>query len=440
MNYEETLHYLFTKLPMFSRTGISAYKADLTNTILLCKELGNPQLRLHTIHVAGTNGKGSVSHMLAAIFQQAGYKTGLYTSPHLKDFRERIKINGEMISEQFVIEFAERTRTITEQIQPSFFELTVGMAFEYFEREKVEIAIIETGLGGRLDSTNIITPLLSVITNIGYDHTNLLGNTLDKIAFEKAGIIKENIPVVIGEYNEITKPVFMEQAMKKQAHIVFAKDKYEIADVLQQKDMLEVTLTNKINCTSETFLSDLCGYYQQDNIRTVITAIELLQNNDFKLTVDNVSSGLSKVIPLTGLHGRWESINNHPKVILDVAHNEDGIRRINEQLSLSSYHDLHIVFGMVNDKVPDKIISLLPKNAEYYFTKAPIPRAMAETELLVKAKEYDLKGSSYKDVNTALDSALKAAAKDDLILVIGSVYVVGEVRTEKLTNLKPAKS
>ena len=439
MNYEETLHYLFTKLPMFSRTGISAYKADLTNTLLLCKELGNPQLKFRSIHVAGTNGKGSVSHMLAAIFQQAGYKTGLYTSPHLRDFRERIKINGEMISEQFVIKFAERTKTITEQIQPSFFELTVGMAFEYFEREKVDVAIIETGLGGRLDSTNIITPLLSVITNIGYDHTNLLGNTLDKIAFEKAGIIKENIPVVIGEYNEITKPLFAEHAMQKHSQIVFAEDIYEIVDAVQEDNRLEVILNYNKNCTAKTFVCDLSGNYQKNNIRTVITAIDLLEKTDFKLTADDVSLGLSKVIPLTGLHGRWEMISKHPKVILDVAHNEDGIKKINEQISLSSYQDLHIVFGMVNDKDPDKIISLLPKNAKYYFTKAPIPRAMDETELLARSKEYDLDGKAYNEVNAALDSALKAAAKDDLILVIGSVYVVGEVRTENLNNLNLAK-
>jgi dihydrofolate synthase / folylpolyglutamate synthase len=425
--YTETLEYLFAQLPMYSRIGKAAYKEDLTNTIALCNAIGNPQQQFKTIHVAGTNGKGSVSHILSAIFQQAGYKTGLYTSPHLRDFRERIKINGQMIPEQDVIDFTAKTRNIITDIEPSFFELTVAMAFEYFAKEKVDIAIIETGLGGRLDSTNIITPLLSIITNIGYDHMNLLGDTLEKIASEKAGIIKKSIPVVIGEAIPETKDLFKAEAKRKGTRVLFAEERLSITSAEQIDNKLEVSVHDNKSGQIKTYISDLPGIYQQKNIRTVIAALEMLKNTEFKLPDKVVRLAISKAKELTGFHGRWELINHHPKVIIDVAHNEDGIKQVNEQLSHSSYKDLRIVFGMVNDKEIDKVLTLLPKNAIYYFTKAQIPRALPEKELLTKAANYDLRGKSYSEVNRALKKAIEDAAKDDLILVIGSVFVVGEV-------------
>lgn len=425
-NYQQILEYLYSKLPMFSKIGADAYKKDITNTIRLCKEIGNPHLQFNTIHIAGTNGKGSVSHMLAAIFQQAGYKTGLYTSPHLKDFRERIKVNGEMIAKKYIIDFVKKTKEITKEIEPSFFELTVAMAFEYFAKEQVDMAIIETGLGGRLDSTNIITPVLSVITNIGYDHMNILGNTLEQIASEKAGIIKDKIPVVIGETILETKQIFIAEATKKNARIIFAEEQLEITNAEQTDSRLEVTINNYGN-RIKTYITDLSGFYQQKNIRTVITAIKQLQELGYNIDENNISLALSKVKQLTGLHGRWEIIQQHPKIILDVAHNEDGIKQLNEQLSISNYKDLHIVFGMVKDKEVDKVLSILPKNAKYYFTKAQIPRALPEDELMSKSGVYDLQGTPYCEVNQALNAAIKNAAKDDMILVTGSFFVVGEV-------------
>jgi dihydrofolate synthase / folylpolyglutamate synthase len=426
-NYQEIIEYLYTKLPMFSKIGKDAYKKDIINTIKLCSSIGDPQNLFRSIHIAGTNGKGSVSHILAAIFQQSGYKTGLYTSPHLKDFRERIKINGQMIPEQFVIDFVQNTKPITEEIEPSFFELTVAMAFDYFAKEKVDIAIIETGLGGRLDSTNIIIPILSIITNIGYDHMNILGNTLEEIAFEKAGIIKEKVPTVIGEVIPETKNIFLTEAQKRNAPILFAEAIVEITNAEQVDDKLQISLTSKKNGELKTYISDLSGLYQQKNIRTVATAIGLLNEQGFQLDDKDVGLAISKVKKLTGLHGRWEIIQQHPQVVLDVAHNEDGIKQINEQLSLCNYKNLHIVFGMVKDKEIDKVLSLLPKNAHYYFTKAQIPRALPEDELMTKANFYDLHGVSYNNVNGALNAALANASKDDLILVTGSFFIVGEV-------------
>ncbi|UEG49853.1 bifunctional folylpolyglutamate synthase/dihydrofolate synthase [Ferruginibacter lapsinanis] len=437
MTYQQTIDYLFAQLPMFSRIGAIAYKADLHNTIALCNEIRNPHTTFKTIHIAGTNGKGSTSHMLAAILQKAGYKTGLYTSPHLKDFRERIKINGQMISEDFVIDFVQRTKKISEDIQPSFFELTVAMAFDYFAHEKVDIAVIETGLGGRLDSTNIITPVLSVITNIGYDHMNILGDTLDKIASEKAGIIKKNIPVVVGEYLPETQNIFIDKACIEQAPLFFAQEEYSIGNVQSSSNSLQVELKSIENKQKLSFDLDLNGLYQTKNVRTVICAIKILQQYGFTIKDDAIRSALSNVKKLTGLHGRWDVIEQEPTVVLDVAHNEDGIKQVlmqveqwtisNEQSATSNEQKIHFVIGMVKDKEVSKVLELLPKEAVYYFTNAHIPRALPAVELQQKASEYNLYGEIFDDVNQAIISAKLNASKNDMIIVCGSVFLVGEV-------------
>ncbi|NNV55842.1 bifunctional folylpolyglutamate synthase/dihydrofolate synthase [Limnovirga soli] len=434
MTYEETIAYLYNALPMFSRIGAAAYKKDLTNTLLLCEALGNPQNHFRSIHIAGTNGKGSTSHMLAAVLQTAGYKTGLYTSPHLKDFRERIKINGAMCSKQFVIEFVEKIQPLIATVQPSFFEITVAMAFSWFAQEKIDIAIIEVGLGGRLDSTNIIQPLLSIITNIGWDHMNMLGDSLEKIAAEKAGIIKPNTPVIIGEYLPETKPVFSNVAASNNAPLIFASELFYVSDWQYQHHKLEITITNVHTNEHVNYQLDLPGVYQTKNIIAVITAIQQLQQLGYSISHEQVFKGVGQTKQLTGLHGRWELINQHPTVILDVAHNVDGIKQITAQLELSNYHALHIVIGMVKDKEIDAVLALLPITAHYYFTKAQIPRALDEITLQEKAASYLLKGNAFADVNTALEAAITQAHKDDLILVCGSVFLVGEVNNLVLGN------
>lgn len=426
MNYEQALNYLYHKLPLFSRMGVKAYKADLKNTQTLCAYLDNPQDKIKTIHIAGTNGKGSTSHMLAAIFQQNGYKTGLYTSPHLKDFRERIKINGNMIPETFVINFLEKTKAISEEIKPSFFELTFVMALDYFAQEEVEVAIIETGLGGRLDSTNVITPLLSIITNISYDHMDILGDTLGKIAFEKAGIIKPNIAVVIGEFNAETKIIFETKSNETKSPIYFAQEEYQITASKFNEDNLEIEMLNRQRKQKENYQLDLNGLYQGKNLRTVLTAIDLMKKH-FSLKNENIKKALSAVKTLTGLHGRWEVIHKNPLVVLDVAHNEDGIKQLIQQINQSTFNQLHIVFGMVKDKDPDKVLNQLPTTAKYYFTKAQIPRALQENELQKKADAYHLNGHAYPKVSEALEAALSKASKEDIVIVCGSVFVVGEV-------------
>ncbi|MBS4066179.1 MAG: bifunctional folylpolyglutamate synthase/dihydrofolate synthase [Chitinophagaceae bacterium] len=428
MTYQETIDYLYAKLPMFSRIGAAAIKKDLHNTIALCEGLGNPHQKFKSIHIAGTNGKGSVSHMLAAILQTAGYKTGLYTSPHLHDFRERIKVNGEMVSEAFVIDFTKNIQPQIEAIEPSFFEITVAMAFDYFAQQQVDVAVIETGLGGRLDSTNIITPELSVITNIGWDHMNLLGNTLDKIAFEKAGIIKQHIPAVIGEALAETRPEFEQKAKEQQAPIVFAEEQWRVEEAILQNSLLTVTVKNQQKHTVETYSLDLPGLYQTKNLCTVLTAVEQLQQSGWNIKDEHVHTALSHTKKINGLHGRWEILQQHPTVVLDVGHNEDGVKQIVHQLNNSSFRQLHIIIGMVKDKEIDKVLALLPKQAIYYFTKAQIPRALDETTLREKAKSYDLNGETFADVNLALASAKKRAAKEDMILVCGSVFLVGEVK------------
>lgn len=427
MNYRQTIDYLFTKLPMFSRIGAAAIKKDLTNTIVLCKSLGDPQKQFKTVHIAGTNGKGSVSHMLAAILQTAGYKTGLYTSPHLHDFRERIKVNGEMVNEDFVVDFTERIKTQIETIEPSFFEITVAMAFKYFAEQKVDIAVIETGLGGRLDSTNIITPELSIITNIGWDHMNLLGNSLAEIAYEKAGIIKPTIPVVIGEVTEESKPVFEKRVKEEASELIHPGSSLQLAAYCLKDECLVVEVKDLVTETITAYLLDLPGFYQAKNLLTVLASVKELQKQGWKITEEHIHSALSKTKRINGLHGRWEKIQQNPTVVLDVGHNEDGVRQIIHQLKHTSFNHLHIIIGMVKDKEIDKVLSLLPVKATYYFTKAQIPRALDEKQLQEKAKVFDLTGETYSDVNTALNKAKQAAAKDDLILVCGSVFLVGEV-------------
>jgi len=427
MTYTETLEYLYQALPMFSRIGAAAYKHDLTNTLKICEALANPQQKFKSIHIAGTNGKGSVSHMLASVLQTAGYKTGLYTSPHLKDFRERIKINGAMCSEDFVIAFTKKIKPLIEEIQPSFFEITVAMAFTYFAEQNVDVAVIEVGLGGRLDSTNIITPQLSVITNIGWDHMNMLGGSLEKIAFEKAGIIKKNIPVVIGETLPQTKTVFEEKAGIENAPIIFASQEKYVADWQYQHHQLNVTVVNNHSDEHKIYVLDLPGVYQTKNIITVLEAVHQLQKIGWQILEDAIKLGLAKAKKNTGLHGRWEVINTNPTVVLDVGHNEDGVKQITEQLELTSFRQLRIIIGMVKDKEVEKVLVLLPKTATYYFTKAQIPRALDENILKEKATELYLNGFTYNNVNTALQAALQHAHKDDLILVCGSVFLVGEV-------------
>ena len=432
MTYQQTIDYLYTQLPMYSRIGAAAYKEDLHNTIALCNAIDNPQTKFKSIHIAGTNGKGSTSHMLAAMLQQAGYKTGLYTSPHLKDFRERIKINGEMISQNFVVDFVERTKTVSEEIKPSFFELTVAMAFDYFEKEKVDIAVIETGLGGRLDSTNIITPILSIITNIGYDHIDILGDTLEKIASEKAGIIKPNVPVVIGEYLPETKNVFIDKAKQCNAPIYFAPDEYEVSNINYSMQLLNCDVTNTEHNITEPFELDLNGLYQTKNIRTVLCAEGILMQLGFPIKNAAEKQALKNVKKLTGLYGRWDVISSNPTIILDVAHNEDGIKQLLHQLSVVSRESsaLHLVMGMVKDKDVSKLLSILPKNAHYYFSNAHIERALPHRDLLEKARAYELNGESFDDVNEAIKAAKLHAATGDIIIVCGSVFLVAEVDGE----------
>jgi dihydrofolate synthase / folylpolyglutamate synthase len=431
MNYQQTIDYLYDTLPMFSRIGSAAFKKDLGNTLLLCERLGNPQNKFKSIHVAGTNGKGSVSHMVAAIFQTSGYKTGLYTSPHLYDFRERIKVNGNMCDQDFVVDFVRRIKPAIEDIQPSFFEITVAMAFDYFAQQEVDIAIIEVGLGGRLDSTNVITPELSIITNIGWDHMNLLGNSLPEIAFEKAGIIKQGVPVVIGEKKPETEAVFRETATAKNAPIYFAEENFTVENYRLSVDSISISVKSKDQSTSEYHL-DLPGIYQAKNLLTVLQAIDLLPK--WRLSREKIQYALMNVKRLTGLHGRWEVIHRKPTVVLEVAHNKDGIEEMLRHLENTEYESLHIVLGSVKDKDPVQVLQLLPKKAKYYFTQAHIPRALKAEALQFEASEFGLEGYSYDDVNLALQQALTTASANDLIIICGSIFLVGEVNRELITQ------
>ena len=412
---------------MFSKVGSSAYKKDLHNTIALCNHIGNPQEKYKTIHVAGTNGKGSTSHMLAAILQEAGYKTGLYTSPHIKDFRERIRVNGEKISEKFVVNFTERNIAIAKEIEPSFFEMTVAMAFEYFEEKKVDFAVIETGLGGLLDSTNIITPILSVITNIGYDHQNILGNTLEEIATQKAGIIKENIPIVIGETLPETKPIFIETASRKNAIINIVEENFITSYIDSEGELLLCNVQDIAENVTEKFRCGLSGLYQAKNICTVLAAVKELRKLDINIPEAALHSGIEKVKEITGLRGRWEILQQHPTIIGDVAHNKDGIKQVINQLNKTHVTtQLHFVLGFVRDKDVEDVLKLFPANAKYYFTNAHLPRALINTELQEKAAKAGLVGECFKTVDEAVNAAKKVAVVTDVIMICGSFFIIAE--------------
>ncbi|NVO01750.1 MAG: bifunctional folylpolyglutamate synthase/dihydrofolate synthase [Bacteroidetes bacterium] len=429
MNYQQTLEYMFKQLPMFHRVGAVAYKADLKNTIKLCKLLKNPQNKFKSIHIAGTNGKGSTSHLLASVLQEAGYKVGLYTSPHLKDFRERIRINGEMIPKYFVKSFIEKYKTDFEEIGLSFFEMTVGLAFQHFANNNIDIAVIETGLGGRLDSTNIINPEISIITNISSDHKNLLGDTLEKIAFEKAGIIKSKTPVIIGESQKGIKEVFIEKAKLLEAPIFFAdKDlKIENWKLIRDAAFVSFDVFEKNNLIYNKLHSPLIGNCQKKNILTVLKSIELLQTKKWKIDNKSISNGISRVVKNTQLLGRWQILGKNPLIICDTGHNEDGIKQILEQIKETPHQKLHFVLGMVNDKDIETILSLLPKTATYYFCKANIPRGLPAEELSIRAEIKGLYGNNFESVTKALESAKKKAHPDDLIFVGGSTFIVAEV-------------
>jgi len=426
MTYPQTLDYLFSRLPMFQRVGAAAYKANLDNTISICKALGNPEKKIKCVHVAGTNGKGSSSHMLAAILQQAGYKTGLYTSPHLIDFRERIKINGKQIPKTDVVKFVENYKSIFEDIEPSFFEWTVGLAFHYFAEQEVDVAIIEVGLGGRLDSTNVIKPQCCLITNIGFDHVNLLGNTLPLIAAEKAGIIKEKIPVVISQTQLDVLSVFNTKAQSLKAPITFADKQYKVLSYDFQDGLLCIKLLEKITNKVQLYKLDLTGTYQIKNLQGVLACINNLKQKGFLIENENIIYALQQVKKLTGLMGRWQIMSENPTIIADTGHNEDGIKEVIQNIKRYSYRKLHMIIGVVNDKDVTSILKLLPKNAIYYFCKANIPRALPEKELFDLAKQHDLKGKKFSSVSTALSEAKKQAKSDDLIFIGGSTFIVAD--------------
>jgi dihydrofolate synthase / folylpolyglutamate synthase len=427
MTYQQTLDYLFTKLPMYQRIGAAAYKADLNNTITICKALGNPEKKIKCIHVAGTNGKGSSSHMLAAVLQQAGYKTGLYTSPHLVDFRERIKINGKEIPKTEVIKFVENNKTAFEAIEPSFFEWTVGLAFDYFAKQEVDVAVIEVGLGGRLDSTNVINPVACLITNIGFDHINLLGNTLPLIAEEKAGIIKHKVPVTISQTQLDVISVFNTKAKELKAPIEFADKNYKVISNKYENHFLIVELLHKKTNTKHSYNLDLQGSYQVKNLMGVLNTIDAIKDAGFLIENDMVIKALEQVQKITGLQGRWQIIQQKPLIIADTGHNQDGIKEVIENLARYTYKKLHVVLGVVNDKDVSSVLKLLPKDAAYYFCKASIPRALDEKELTVQAKKIGLNGKTFKTVSEALSSAKKQAKETDLIFVGGSTFTVADI-------------
>jgi len=425
MQYSQALDFLFSQLPMYQRIGQAAYKANLDNTLAFDQYFESPHTHFKTIHVAGTNGKGSVSHMLASVLQSAGYKTGLYTSPHLLDFRERIKINGEMISESEVVDFVENHNEIIKEIKPSFFEMTVAMAFDYFARQQVEVAVIEVGMGGRLDSTNIINPELSIITNIGLDHTQFLGDTIDKIAAEKAGIIKDGIPVLIGESHELTKPVFIDFANRNNSAIYFADQEYTCDYSMQTLDQFQsFNFKKNGQLVYPDLLSDLLGIYQRKNIATVLKAIDLLSS--FNLDKKAIYEGIKYTSKTSGLMGRWQILSYNPTIVCDTGHNKHGLKLVMEQIKQTPHDKLHIVFGAVNDKSIDSILSILPSDAQYYFTKASIPRALDEKELAKKAQISGLKGNYFATVKDAIDFAKKNASANDLIYIGGSTFIVAE--------------
>jgi dihydrofolate synthase/folylpolyglutamate synthase len=429
MNYSETLLYLYDRLPVFHQVGSLAYKPGLDNTIQLMNALENPHTRFRSIHIAGTNGKGSVSHLLASVLQEAGYKVGLYTSPHLVDFGERIRVNGRMIEQGYVIDFVANNQDLFSRIEPSFFEATMAMAFNYFADCKVDIAIIEVGLGGRLDSTNIINPILSVITNISFDHVGYLGDTLAKIAHEKAGIIKPNTPIIIGEVLSETRLVFEDKARQENAAVIFAEEQLQVAFERYANDKMVVKTSD-----NEEFCVGLCGLYQLKNIATTLLAIRKLKSLDLVIEDASVHSGLKLVTENTGLQGRWQTLQNNPKVVADTGHNVGGIQYVVEQLKAQNYDKLHIVIGMVNDKDISSVLALLPLEAEYYFTQAQIVRAIPADELEKNAKTFGLNGCTFKSVNEAVECAIANANVNDFVFIGGSNFVVGEALSK--LNLK----
>ncbi|MCF6171177.1 MAG: bifunctional folylpolyglutamate synthase/dihydrofolate synthase [Bacteroidales bacterium] len=429
MNYKETLDWLFSQLPMYQRLGKAAYKADLKTTVKLLKALGKPQEKFKAIHIAGTNGKGSVSHLLASILQEAGYKTGLYTSPHLKDFRERMKINGEMISEEKVVEFAQKKQAAFEGLKPSFFEMTVGMAYDYFADGQVDFAVLETGMGGRLDSTNVCRPIVTVITNIGHDHQQFLGNTPGQIAREKAGIVKQGIPLVVGKTQTVVKGVFEEVSTQKNAPLVFADEHFELRKVhTTDKSGQLFDVWRDGNLFLEKMESPFLANYQTENMATALQTLVLLQESGFiHLTNENLRNGIQNAVDNTGLQGRWQILSTNPLTICDTGHNPEGVQSVVEQLAQTDYDHLHFVFGMVNDKNPENILVLLPKQPTYYFCKPDIPRGMDAEQLQQAAFKTGLRGQHFSSVTDAYHSAINNAGVNDLVFVGGSTFVVAEV-------------
>jgi len=427
MTNQQTLDYLYSKLPMFTRVGAVALKKDLHNTLAMCAKLDNPQKKFKSIHVGGTNGKGSTSHMLAAILQQAGYKTGLYTSPHLKDFRERIRINGKMVAKQFVKDFVANQQEIIQEIEPSFFEVTVAMAFDYFAKEKVDIAVIEVGLGGRLDSTNIITPELSVITNISLDHTNILGDTLPEIAVEKAGIIKKNIHVVIGEKQAETEAVFINKAKAENSSISFAGSSLHIENAHQKNAHLIVDVYKENQLIYPNLSLDLTGSYQLKNILTVIESILKLKEIGYNIPDESIYTALKNIKNITGLQGRWQTLSKNPLVICDTGHNKAGITEVMQNIKNTPHQNLHVVIGMVKDKDISGVLALFPKNATYYFCQPNLERALPVKELASQAATFGLKGKNFTTVQAAFQKAKSKAIAKDLIFVGGSTFVVAEI-------------
>jgi dihydrofolate synthase / folylpolyglutamate synthase len=426
MTYTQALEYLYAQLPMYQRIGPAAYRPDLVNTIRIAELLGKPHSRLKAIHVAGTNGKGSSSHMLAAIFQQAGYKTGLYTSPHLIDFRERIRINGKMIPKKCVLDFVEKHKQVFEDIKPSFFEWSFGLALDYFDKEEVDVAVIEVGLGGRLDSTNIITPRASLITNISLDHMGLLGDTLEKIGREKAGIIKPRVPVVVSQYQSETAHIFSAIARELKCPIEFADKNYKVVDTRVLNGLREAKIMNRDTGATCVYELDLTGNYQLRNLLGVLNLIPFIEKAGYLIEPENVRKALRQVCKLTGLSGRWQKLSDKPLMIADTGHNEDGIREVIDNFKSIDYSDLHFVFGTVNDKEINRILPLLPKKAHYYFVKANIPRALDEKELCLQAQKLRLQGKPYSTVEAGVKAAKKAAKKGDLVFIGGSTFVVGD--------------
>jgi dihydrofolate synthase/folylpolyglutamate synthase len=429
MTYQDIVSYLYAQLPAFQYSGKKALKPSLKNIKSFCEYLGNPHLKFKSIHVAGTNGKGSSSHMLASILQEAGYKTGLYTSPHLKDFRERFRINGQMASESFVIDFVEKHRKYIEFLKPSFFEVTVGMAFELFAKNEVDFAVIETGLGGRLDSTNIITPILSLITNIGLDHTEILGDTLEKIAYEKAGIIKQGVPVVISESQNETKPIFEEIAKLKNSPIFFAQELLKVVEIEQQQSQTKYLVKSNLDKVTYTYFLDLIGYYQRENLLGVVKVVEILKDcNVNNINIASIQKGLSNVKKNTGLKGRWQVLKDFPLMVCDTGHNSHAFSTLNQQISSYSSKRCHFVLGFSKDKDLTSTLGILPKDASYYFTPFNSFRAIGTNEMIRYAIEFNItRYTVYTNVNEAIQAALAEAGKEDFIFIGGSTYLVAEI-------------